>query len=75
MTTRDTAHKQTVQTIIDDAMRWRKLIRLVGIPSNGSHSKISIYWDDATHTRWVKIDNRTVLYRIWHICRHSRLNT
>lgn len=38
-----------------DADRWKKLMKLIGTPSDCSDSVIRFFWDDATMTPFIKV--------------------
>lgn len=43
-----------------DARRWRKLIRLVGFPQDGSNITVSLFWDDATNTPFIRVGKNNI---------------
>lgn len=45
-----------------DARRWRKLIRLVGYPQDASDTTVTLFWDDATMTPFIRIGNNKSFY-------------
>lgn len=45
-----------------DARRWRKLVRLVGYPQDASDTTVSLFWDDATNTPWIRLDKNRSFY-------------
>ena len=49
------AREEALQYFKDrqDAKRWRKLIRLIGSPQDGSDITVKLFWDDTTNTPWI----------------------
>lgn len=45
-----------------DARRWRKLIRLVGYPQDGSHTNVTLFWDDATNAAFIRLEPNRSFY-------------
>lgn len=56
-----------IQELIKDAQRWRKLVKLVGTPANGSDTTVSLFFDDATMTAWIKIGGNLIRWRLFWI--------
>lgn len=46
-----------------DARRWRKLIRLVGYVNDASDTTVTLFWDDATMTPFIRIGNYKSFYQ------------
>ena len=42
-----------------DASRYRKLIRLTGTTRDGSHTRVVLYWNDATNSSSLTVGNST----------------
>lgn len=45
--------KGTPSEVEKDALRFRKLLDLIGYPQNGSHTTVRLFWDDATMTAFM----------------------
>lgn len=49
--------REEIERIASDrnAVRWNKLMRLIGTPANASDETVKMFWDDATMTAHIQV--------------------